>query len=125
MKQKGFTLIELLVVVAIIGILAAIAIPQFQRYRERAFDGRAQSDLRNMMTSQEAHFTDNEAYAADLAALEDFGFRPSDGVEAEVVDGSDAAWSGTACHPAGTLVYTYDSDGDANGITNAAGDCGA
>lgn len=123
MKQKGFTLIELLVVVAIIGILAAIAIPQFQRYRERAFDGRSQSDLRNMMTSQEAHFTDNEAYADDVAELEDFGFRPSDGVTAEVVDGDEAAWSGTACHPAGTLLYTYDSDGAENGITGAADDC--
>lgn len=123
MKQKGFTLIELLVVVAIIGILAAIAIPQFQRYRERAFDGRAQSDLRNMMTAQEAHFTDNEAYAADIAALEAFGFRPSDGVVASVVDGDASAWSGTACHPAGTLVYSYDSDGTNNGITSAAGTC--
>jgi Tfp pilus assembly protein PilE len=110
-------------VVAIIGILAAIAIPQFQRYRERAFDGRAQSDLRNMMTAQEAHFTDNEAYAADIAALEAFGFRPSDGVVASVVDGDASAWSGTTCHPAGTLVYSYDSDGANNGITSAAGTC--
>lgn len=61
---EGFTLIELLIVVVIIGILAAIAIPQFTSTKEKAFDAAAQSDIRNLMTAEEAHFFNNQAYAA-------------------------------------------------------------
>ena len=61
-SQKGFTLIELLIVVAIIGILAAIAIPQFASYRRKAFDAAASSDTRTMRTELEGYYTDNFHY---------------------------------------------------------------
>ncbi len=61
-RQRGFTLIELLVVIAIIAILAAIAIPQFAKYRMRAFNSAAESDLRNLATAQEALFAENMIY---------------------------------------------------------------
>lgn len=64
--KKGFTLIELLVVVAIIGILAAIAIPQFAKYRTRAFNSAAQSDLRNLKTDLEGYYVDNYKYPDGL-----------------------------------------------------------
>lgn len=61
-NRKGFTLIELLIVVAIIGILAAIAIPQFSAYRIKGFNSAAVSDLRNFKTQMESSFADNQVY---------------------------------------------------------------
>ena len=61
-SEKGFTLIELLIVVAIIGILAAIAIPQFASYRQKAYNSAAQSDLKNSKTALESYFADAQQY---------------------------------------------------------------
>jgi len=61
-KEKGFTLIELMIVVAIIGILAAIAIPQFSNYRTKAFNAAAVSDLHTARLAQEAVFADYQKY---------------------------------------------------------------
>ena len=67
-NEKGFTLIELLIVVAIIGILAAIAIPQFSAYRQKAYNSAANSDLKNTKTGFEAYMAETQAYPAALDA---------------------------------------------------------
>jgi len=59
---KGFTLIELLIVVAIIGILAAIAIPQFASYRIKSYNTAAQSDEKNAKTTLESFYADKTFY---------------------------------------------------------------
>jgi type IV pilus assembly protein PilA len=62
LNKKGFTLIELMIVIAIIGILAAIAIPQFAAYRQKSYNSAGQSDLRNVKTNLEAFYADYQAY---------------------------------------------------------------
>lgn len=65
--KRGFTLIELLIVVVVLGILAAVAIPQYSSTKGASYDSAAKSDLRNLMTHQEEHFVDFGQYASELA----------------------------------------------------------
>ena len=74
-KDEGFTLIELMVVVLIIAVLVAIAIPSFLGFRARAQDRAAQSDLRNVLLSEKAEWTDNGAFTETESVLK--GFEPS------------------------------------------------
>ena len=66
--QQGFTLIELMIVVAIIGILAAIAIPKFANTKEKAYIASMKSDLRNLVTAEEAYFADSVKYSTTIGA---------------------------------------------------------
>jgi type IV pilus assembly protein PilA len=114
-NEKGFTLIELLVVVAIIGILAAIAIPQFSAYRAQGFNARASSDLRNLATAQEAYFAANANYTNVLDDLT--GFKQSPGVVVQVTSTTATSFAAQSSHSSGDKTFNWDSAG--GGLQNA------
>lgn len=114
-NESGFTLIELLVVVAIIGILAAIAIPQFAAYRKRGHEAQVKSDLRNAAVAQEAYFAQSSAYKASSSAWVGGasptvgGFNPTTGVALYSAAGTNTFLL-TATHAnCGTNVWTFSS----------------
>jgi type IV pilus assembly protein PilA len=99
-----------LVVVAIIGIIAALAIPQYATYKASAADARAKADLHNMATAFEAYYTSNGSYAgADLNALESLGFRQSENTDDVIVAANQTAYSLTASGTGGTGIWNFDS----------------
>lgn len=69
MKARGFTLIELMIVVAIVGILAAIAIPNFMRYQAKSKQSEAKANLRSIYTSQNTYFGEYDTYTGSIDTL--------------------------------------------------------
>ncbi|ABA89383.1 geopilin [Syntrophotalea carbinolica DSM 2380] len=125
-NEKGFTLIELLIVVAIIGILAAIAIPQFAAYRQRAFNSAALTDINNLQKSEAAFFTDWQVFGHSAAAAA--GAAPNAATAANagaIVTGPDNGVAGNVIWVTGnaqSLQAGLSNNVDMIAHTNAGGD---
>jgi prepilin-type N-terminal cleavage/methylation domain-containing protein len=98
MTNRGFTLIELTVVVVIVGLLAAIAIPQFDHARERTYVAVMKTDLRNFLSAEESYFYDFATYSSDPATVYSRGFETSKDVSLVVNEATATGWSATATH---------------------------
>lgn len=134
-KEKGFTLIELMIVVAIIGILAAIAIPQFGEYRTKAYNSAAQTDLKAFQLAAEDFYNDYGTYPNAISASTG-SINLTDGTNtttAAVVTSDDVyirssagtgnlTYAASAQHNSGNKKYTGDSDGGS--LTSATASIG-
>lgn len=139
-STRGFTLVELLIVVVVLGILTAVAVPQFDDTRVASYDAASRTDLRNLITAAEQHFQEAGGYpdedGSPGASASNFSFQPSDGVAwsiAPVAGGSGfraAAWheESEACfevglNASGTLPSVHQASDDAENPPTD-GECG-
>jgi type IV pilus assembly protein PilA len=120
--RKGFTLIELLIVVVIIGILAAIAIPKFANTKSKAYVTAMKSDLRNLVTAEEAFFSDSTHYtlATNLITLNTW--KSTTGVGTPNVTTGAGYWSATVTHSQLAGATCAIGVNTANPIITTAGD---
>ena len=117
-NSKGFTLIELMIVIAIIGILAAIAIPNFIAYRDKAYCGYAEGDAQNTLAALSSYFSepDRTTVPSDVQDL----------IDAEELSLNNATTSVDISTAAGyTVTVTDDSGRCPRGTTYSASMGGA
>jgi prepilin-type N-terminal cleavage/methylation domain-containing protein len=96
--NKGFTLIELLIVVVIIGILAAIGITNFGNSKERAMVAAMKTDLRNLVSAEEAYYSNGQTYYGGAVPNAAMPFDPSNNVTITLSSVTASGWAASASH---------------------------
>lgn len=109
-EQKGFTLIELMIVIAIIGILASIAIPQYVSYRQKGYNTQAKGELKSFYTACQGYFADKPEATDCTTAMVSSTYLKSDVVTITITGGVTLSGT-TASHAAGTSTYTVGPSG--------------
>ena len=106
-------MVELMVVVAILGVLVAIAIPEFAGRQGKAYDARVMQDARNAATAEEAYFDDNSAYfVGDCTGRPGVSLSPDGTCRATVTSG--ASFSIETSQPRASRPCTWTSDASPN-----------
>ena len=114
-NEKGFTLIELLIVIAIIGILAAIAIPQFNAYKQRAYDSDAKANLHNLFLVCKAYWADqtgSQQCSLAIAKQASYGYNQSAFVTVTIGTNTETGWTAQSVHTASGTVFNQTADGN-------------
>ena len=91
--KKGFTLVELMIVVAIIGILAAIAIPNFIKFQARSKQSEPKANLKALFVSQRSYFSERDTFSSSMS---DIGFIPERGNRYMIASGGGSLSPRTA-----------------------------